>query len=82
MSDKEKGTVKFFNDKKGLKDEWYANIEFVHPPRNGPSLKDGLISSSTWKEERDMSSELLTKVKRNNKIMVEFKGSSTISRTD
>ena len=69
-------------DKKGLKDEWYANIEFVHPPRNGPSLKDGLISSSTWKEERDMSSELLTKVKRNNKIMVEFKGSSTISRTD
>jgi hypothetical protein len=29
-----------------------------------------------------MSGELLTKVKRNNKIMVEFKGSSTISRAD
>ena len=69
-------------DKNGLKDEWYANIEFVHPPRKGPSLKDGFISSSTWKEERDMSSELLTKVERNNKIMVEFKGTSTISRTD
>ena len=69
-------------DKKGLKDEWYANIEFVHPPRKGPSLKDGFINSITWKEERDMSSELLTKVERNNKIMVEFKGSSTISRTD
>jgi hypothetical protein len=35
-----------------------------------------------WKEEKDMSQELLTKVKRNNKIMVEFKGSSTISRAD
>ena len=69
-------------DKNGLKDEWYAHIKFVHPPRNGPSLKDGFISSSTWKEERDMSSELLTKVERNNKIMVEFKGTSTISRTD
>ena len=65
-------------DKKGLKDEWYANIEFVHPPRNGPSLKDGLISSSTWREERDMSSELLTKVKRNNKIMVEIERSKAI----
>ena len=69
-------------DKKGLEDEWYANIEFIHPPRKGPSLTDGFISSSTWKDERDMTGELLTKVKRNNKIMVEFKGSATISRTD
>jgi hypothetical protein len=29
-----------------------------------------------------MSGELLTKVKRNNKIMVEFDGNATISRTD
>tara|TARA_B100001564_G_C20637459_1_gene670395 strand:+ start:150 stop:989 length:840 start_codon:yes stop_codon:yes gene_type:complete len=69
-------------DKKGLEDEWYAHIEFVHPPRSGSSLQDGFINSSTWKEEKDMSGELLTKVKRNNKIMVEFKGLSTISRTD
>ena len=69
-------------DKKGLKDEWYVHFEFVHPPRTGPSLQDGFISSSTWKDERDMSGELLTKVKRNNKIMVEFKGSSIISRAD
>jgi hypothetical protein len=27
-----------------------------------------------------MSDEMVTKVKRNNKIMVEFKGSATISR--
>ena len=69
-------------DKAGLKDEWYAKIMFIHPPRTGPSLQDGFLSSDTWKEEKNMSGELLTKVKRNNKIMVEFKGLSTISRTD
>tara|TARA_B100001989_G_C24451557_1_gene419250 strand:- start:56 stop:892 length:837 start_codon:yes stop_codon:yes gene_type:complete len=69
-------------DKAGLKDEWYAKIMFIHPPRTGPSLQDGFLSSDTWKEEKDMSGELLKKVKRNNKIVVEFKGLSTISRTD
>ena len=69
-------------DKKGLEDEWYAKIILVHPPRTGPSLKDGFISKIAWKEEKDMSGELLTKVNRNNKIVVEFKGLSTISRTD
>jgi hypothetical protein len=29
-----------------------------------------------------MSDELLSKVKRQNKIVVEFKGAATISRTD
>ena len=69
-------------DKKGLEDEWYAKIIMIHPPRTGPSLQDGFISDTAWKEEKDMSKELLTKVKRNNKILVEFKGLSTISRTD
>ena len=69
-------------DKKGLEDEWYAKIIMIHPPRTGPSLQDGFISDTAWKEEKDMSEELLTKVKRNNKILVEFKGLSTISRTD
>ena len=69
-------------DKKGLEDEWYANIKFIYPPRSGSSLQDGFINSIAWKDEKDVSGELLTKVKRNNKIMVEFKGSSTISRTD
>ena len=55
---------------------------FVYPPRSGPSLQDGFLSESPWKEEKDMSGELLSKVKRNNKIVVEFKGTSTISRTD
>ena len=69
-------------DKSGLEDEWYAKIQLVHPPRdNGPTALDG-ISDTAWKENKDMSGELLTKVKRNNKIMIEFKGSSTISRAD
>lgn len=67
--------------KKGIEDEWYARIMFIHPPKEGPSAKDG-IAKTAWKEEKDMTSELLTKVKRNNKIMIEFKGSATISRTD
>jgi hypothetical protein len=29
-----------------------------------------------------MSGEMLTKVKRNNKIVIEFKGASTITRLD
>ena len=69
-------------DRSGLDDEWYAQITFVHPPRTGPTLQDGIKSAVAWKEEMDMTGELLTKVKRNNKIMVEFKGLSTISRTD
>ena len=69
-------------DKEGLEDEWYAKIQFVHPPRNnGPTASDG-ISDTAWKENKDMSGELLTKVKRNNKIMIEFKGNSKITRTD
>ena len=69
-------------NKKGLEDDWYAKIKFLHPPRNNdPTVMDG-ISQNAWKENKDMSGELLSKVERNNKIMIEFKGSATISRTD
>jgi hypothetical protein len=69
-------------NKKGLDDDWYAKISFVHPPRNnGPTVMDG-ISQNAWKENKDMSGELLSKVERNNKIMIEFKGSATISRSE
>jgi hypothetical protein len=54
-------------------------IVFVHPPRDGATAQDG-VSKEIWKQEKDMSDEMVTKVKRNNKIMVEFKGSATISR--
>jgi hypothetical protein len=69
-------------DTSGLDDEWYSKLQFFHPAReNGPTALDG-ISDVAWKENKDMSGELLSKVKRSNKIMIEFKGSSTISRTD
>jgi len=68
-------------DKTGLEDEWYAKLLFVYPPREGATAQDG-ISDSMWKEEKDMTGQLLTKVKRQNKIMIEFKGSSQITRTD
>ena len=68
-------------DKKGLEDEWYAKISFVHPPREGATAQDG-VSSDIWNKEKDMSGEMLAKVKRNNKIMIEFKGTGTISRLD
>ena len=69
-------------DRSGLEDEWYAKIQLVHPPRNnGPTALDG-ISDTAWNKNKDMSDELLSKVKRNNKIMIEFEGISTISRAD
>ena len=68
-------------DRAGLEDEYFVKLMFVYPPKEGPTLGDG-ISSDMWRENKDMTGELLTKVKRNNKIMVEFKGNATISRTD
>ena len=68
-------------DKKGLEDEYYVKLIFVHPPKEGPTLGDG-FSSEMWRAKTDMSGELLTKVKRNNKIFVEFAGNATISRLD
>ena len=68
-------------DKTGLEDEWYAKLQFSYPPREGATAQDG-ISDTMWIEEKDMTGQLLTKVKRQNKIMIEFKGTSTITRTD
>ena len=68
-------------DKTGLEDEWYAKIQFVYPPREGASAQDG-IGDTMWREEKDMTGQLLTKVKRQNKIMIEFKGNSRITRAD
>lgn len=68
-------------DRGGLDDEYYVKLMFVHPPRNGPTLSDG-ISSDMWRKQTDMSEQMLTKVKRNNKIFVEFSGSASIVRAD
>ena len=70
-------------DKEGLEDEWYAKIQMFYPPKEGPTAKDGIADpDNIWRENKDMSGELLSKVDRKNKIMIEFKGTSTISRTD
>jgi len=68
-------------DKAGLDDEYYVKLMFVHPPRNTASLAGG-ISSEMWRSKTDMSDQMLTKVQRNNKIMVEFNGSASIVRGD
>ena len=68
-------------DKAGLEDEYYVKFMFVYPPRNTASLADG-ISSEIWRSQTDMSNQMLTKVQRNNKIMVEFNGSASIVRAD
>ena len=72
-----------FDDKdaEGLDDDWYSKLNFIHPGKEGPTAMDG-VSDIAFKENRDMSGELLSKVKRSNKIFIEFKGTSTISRTD
>ena len=72
-----------FDDKDaaGVRDDWYSKLNFVHPGKEGPTAMDG-VSDVAFKENRDMSGELLSKVKRSNKIFIEFKGTSTISRTD
>ena len=73
-----------YDDKtvKGLEDEYYVKLNYVYPPRERiPTAFDG-VSEEMWADNKDMSGELLSKVKRQNKIMVEFKGSATISRTD
>ena len=58
-------------DRAGLDDDYYVKFMFVYPPRNGPTLSDG-ISDDMWRKQTDMSDQMLTKVKRNNKIYVEF----------
>ena len=72
-----------YDDKKkdGIKDEWYAKLLMFYPPKEGPTAKDG-IADNIWRENRNMSGELLSKVDRQNKIFIEYEGSSTISRTD
>ena len=73
-----------YDDKrlKGLKDEYYARLSYIYPPKTtGPTVLDG-ISRIIWEEEKDMSDELLTKVKRNNRIFVEYTGSAIVSRMD
>jgi len=73
-----------YDDKtvKGLEDEYYVKLNYVYPPRERiPTALDG-VSKEIWVKKKDMTDQLLTKVKRQNKIMVEFRGAATVSRLD
>ena len=37
----------------GVTDQWYAKLQFIHPPKEGPTAADG-VSSNIWKENSDM----------------------------
>ena len=60
----------------------FAKIAFVYPPREGPAASTDLIADEAF-PEGDMSSQLLSKVKRSNKITLESEGVGVIiSRLD
>ena len=74
-----------YDDKRidGLEDEYYAKLIYLYPPRTtSPTLLMDGFSKFIWKKEKDMSGELISKVKRQNKMMVEYTSSATISRLD
>lgn len=60
----------------------FAKLSFVFPPREGPSASTDFIADEAF-PSGDMSSQLLSKVKRSNKITLESEGVGvTISRLD
>ena len=60
----------------------FAKLSFVYPPKEGPAASTDFISDEAF-PEGDMSSKLLSKVKRSNKITLESEGVGvTISRLD
>ena len=68
-------------DAEGLEDEYETNLTFNWPPKEGATALDG-ISSTAWNSDKDMSEELLDRVDRNNKIVVQYNGTATISRAN
>ena len=60
----------------------FVKISFVFPAREGPAASTDFIADEAF-PEGDMSSQLLSKVKRSNKITLESEGVGvTISRLD
>ena len=60
----------------------FAKLSFVFPPREGPAASTDFIADEAF-PGGDMSSQLLSKVKRSNKITLESEGVGvTISRLD
>ena len=60
----------------------FAKLSFIFPPREGPAASTDFIADEAF-PGGDMSSQLLSKVKRSNKITLESEGVGvTISRLD
>jgi len=55
----------------------FLRLTYVYPPKDRTTLEDGLISSIAF-ENSDVRKEMLTKVKRSNKIVVEVEASGIV----
>ena len=49
----------------------------MYPPKDRTTLQDGFISNNAF-ENSDVRKEMLTKVKRSNKIVVEVEASGVV----
>ena len=59
-----------------LEDNFFR-LSYVYPPKDRTTLQDGFISDSAF-ENSDVRKEMLTKVKRSNKIVVEVEASGIV----
>ena len=59
-----------------LEDNFFR-LSYVYPPKDRTTLQDGFISNSAF-ENSDVRKEMLTKVKRSNKIVVEVEASGVV----
>ena len=71
------------NDDETNIDKNYVALFFIYPPKNRPNLKDNtLLNNNRFSkvafEKSDVKDELLSKVRRVNKVVVELEGSVTV----
>ena len=59
-----------------LQDNFFR-LTYVYPPKDRTTLEDGLISNEAF-ENSDVRKEMLTKVKRSNKIVLEVEASGVV----
>ena len=66
-----------FDDNNISKEDNFFRLTYVHPPKDRTTLQDGIISDSAF-EKSDVRKEMLSKVKRTNKIVVEVEASGVV----
>ena len=59
-------------DKKGLEDEYYAKVQFIYPPKEGPTALDG-VSEEMWADNKDMSGNYYLKLRDKIKLWLNLK---------